>query len=280
MTTPTTYQRLTIVDQAVDRLIENLHNARTHSDKQVDQIARSVTRFKFNNPILVDANNTIIAGHGRLLAAKKLGLETVPTICLAHMSEAEIRAYVIADNKLAENAGWDRHLLALEFDYLSKLELEFDLGITGFELPEIDVLIGELSLNGEGEADPADDAVEVASVAVTKPGDVWIIGEHRLICGDSTKAETFQKLMGNERAQMVFCDAPYNVPISGHVCGLGKVQHREFAMASGEMSRVEFTGFLTTIFKNLADFSVDGSIHYQCMDLLRKPGPDVFRFQC
>lgn len=266
MTTKTTNQRLSILYQAVEHLIENLHNARTHSDKQVDQIARSVTRFKFNNPILVDANNTIIAGHGRLLAAKKLGLETVPTICLAHMSEAEIRAYVIADNKLAENAGWDRHLLALEFDYLSKLELEFDLGITGFELPEIDVLIGELSLNGEDDADPADDAVEVASVAVTKPGDVWIIGEHRLICGDSTKAETFQKLLGTERAQMAFCDAPYNVPISGHVCGGGKVQHREFAMASGEMSRGEFTSFLTTIFKQLADFSVDGSIHYQCMD--------------
>ncbi len=258
---------LTIVYQPVDALIPRITNPRTHSPKQLKQLERSLQRFGFTNPVLVDDGNNIIAGHGRVLAAKQLGMHKVPTITLSNMSEAEIRAYVIADNKLAENAGWDEALLGLELQYLSDLDIDFDVTLTGFELPEIDILIGNLSLGDDTmDGDAADTVQAVGETAVTQPGDIWQIGNHRLICGDSTKAETYQLLLGDQRAQMVFCDAPYNVPISGHVCGLGDVQHREFAMASGEMSKPEFTNFLTTVFTHLVAFSVDGAIHYQCMD--------------
>jgi DNA modification methylase len=173
---------------------------------------------------------------------------------------------VIADNRLAENAGWDRALLGLELQYLTELEIDFDVTVTGFDPPEIDILIGDLSL-AVNDNDPADAVVEVAAgPAISRPGDVWQIGNHRLICGDSTKLETYQQLLGDARAQMVFTDPPYNVPISGHVGGLGSIQHREFAMASGEMSPAEFTAFLQSVFGHLATYSVDGAIHFQCMD--------------
>jgi 16S rRNA G966 N2-methylase RsmD len=257
-----------IIDQPIAALRPRAGNPRTHSPKQIQQIAASIRRFGFTNPVLIDDANGIIAGHGRVAAAKLLGRVTVPTIKLSGMSEAEIRAYVMADNKLAENAGWDRTLLAIEFQYLASLDIDFDLSITGFELPEIDVLIGELSLGEkDGKPDPADEVPAVApGPAIARPGDIWSIGRHRLVCGDSTKADIYSALLGEEQAQMVFTDPPYNVPISGHVSGLGKVQHREFAMASGEMSPAVFTEFLTTVFRHLAAVSIDGAIHYQCMD--------------
>ncbi|SHG22257.1 DNA modification methylase [Kaistia soli DSM 19436] len=256
-----------IVDQPVAALKPRPGNPRTHSPKQVEQIAASIKRFGFTSPILIDDANGIIAGHGRVAAAKILGRVTVPTIKLSGMSEAEIRAYVIADNRLAEKAGWDRELLGIEFQYLASLDIDFDLSITGFELPEIDVLIGELSLDGkDSKPDPGDEVPAIVGPAITRAGDLWSIGRHRLICGDSTKTETYAALLGDDRAQMVFTDPPYNVPISGHVSGLGKVQHREFAMASGEMSPEAFTDFLTTVFRHLAAVSIDGAIHYQCMD--------------
>jgi hypothetical protein len=256
---------LSIVYQAVDSLKPRSTNPRTHSKKQIGQIASAIRRFGFINPVLVDDANGIVAGHGRVEAAKAVGLDQVPTVRLSAMSEAEIRAYVIADNRLAENAGWDRELLALELKYLTDLDIDFDVTLTGFELPEIDVLIGELSLADDN--DPADAVVEVAAGApVTRLDDIWRIGGHRLICGDSTRSETYQALLGEQRAQLVFTDPPYNVPISGHVGGLGAVQHREFAMASGEMSSAEFTAFLRTVFGHLATYSTDGSVHFQCMD--------------
>ena len=264
--TEANHRRLSVVYQDVDALKPRATNPRTHSKKQITQIAGAIRRFGFTNPVLVDDANGIIAGHGRIEAAKILGLDLVPTVRLSAMSEAEIRAYVIADNRLAENAGWDRGLLGLELQYLTELDIDFDVTLTGFELPEIDLLIGELSLEAN-ENDAADALVEVsAGPAISRPGDIWQIGNHRLICGDSTKPETYQRLLGDARAQMVFTDPPYNVPIAGHVGGLGSIQHREFAMASGEMSEAEFTAFLRTVFGQLATFSVDGAIHYQCMD--------------
>lgn len=256
---------LTIVYQDIAALKPRKNNPRTHSKRQIAQIARAIEQFGFTNPVLVDDCNGIIAGHGRVEAAKLVGLQEVPTVRLSAMSEAAIRAYVIADNKLAENAGWDRNLLGLELQYLSELDLDFDVTLTGFELPEIDLLIGELTPANNN--DSADAVIPVApGAAITRAGDVWKIGGHRLICGDSTKRETYQHLLGDARAQLVFTDPPYNVPISGHVGGLGSVQHREFAMASGEMSPAEFTAFLASVFGHLAEFSVDGSIHFQCMD--------------
>ncbi|MEA2876748.1 MAG: hypothetical protein QOF14_1944 [Hyphomicrobiales bacterium] len=257
---------LSIEYQPVSALKPRASNPRTHSKKQIGQIAKAIRRFGFTNPVLVDDANGIVAGHGRIEAARTIGLAEVPTVRLSDLSEAEIRAYVIADNKLAENAGWDRNLLGLELQYLTDLEIDFDVTVTGFELPDIDLLIGELS-PAANENDPADAIVEPASgPAVSRLGDIWNIGRHRLVCADSTKAESYQALLGSERAQMVFSDPPYNVPISGHVGGLGAIQHREFAMASGEMSEAQFAGFLGTVFRHLATYSAEGSIHFQCMD--------------
>jgi DNA modification methylase len=258
--------RLSIEYLSISRLKLRTSNPRMHSDKQIEQIARSIQRFGFTNPIIADDEANLVAGEGRLKAAKRLGFSEVPVVRLADMTEAEIRAYVIADNKLAESAGWDRNLLALELQYLSDLGLDdLDVTITGFELPEIEVLMGELTAaDSDGSAD---EVVEPApGPAITRAGDVWRIGDHRLVCGDSTKPETYRALLADKRAQMVFSDPPYNVPIAGHVSGLGKIQHREFAMASGEMSDAEFTAFLKTVFEQLAAHSMDGAIHFQCID--------------
>ena len=240
-------------------------NPRTHSKKQIGQIADSIKQFGFNNPILVDRDNSIVAGQGRFEAARLLGIETVPTIRIEDLSENEIRAYVIADNRLAELASWNHELLAIELQGLFEVDLDFDVTITGFEMAEIDILIGE---RDEVEADdPADETPEISDgTPITRPGDCWLIGEHRLICGDSTDSDTYVRLLDGAEAQMIFTDPPYNVPIEGHVSGLGKVKHREFAMASGEMTEDEFTAFLTTVFRNLAGHSADGAIHFVCMD--------------
>ena len=240
-------------------------NPRTHSKKQIRQIGNSIKKFGFNNPILVDRDSTIVAGQGRVEAARLIGIETVPTILLEDLTEPEIRAYVIADNRLAELAGWNRELLAIELQGLIEIDLDFDVSITGFEMPEIDILIGELDVVGED--DSADETPEISDgTPVTRPGDCWLIGDHRLICGDSTDPDTYTRILEGAEAQMIFTDPPYNVPIEGHVSGLGKVKHREFAMASGEMSEAEFTTFLATVFQNLAGHSVDGAIHFICMD--------------
>jgi hypothetical protein len=156
--------------------------------------------------------------------------------------------------------------LALELQYLSNLELDFDLTIIGFETAEIDLLIGELEAGRT--VDQADEvpALDASTPAVSRPSDLWLLGKHRLLCADATKAESFDQLLDGAKAQMVFIDAPYNVPIDGHVCGSGAIQHREFLMATGEMSEAEFTGFLKTAFQHLSRYSIDGSIHFVCMD--------------
>ncbi|MEM9717097.1 MAG: site-specific DNA-methyltransferase, partial [Pseudomonadota bacterium] len=259
-----------IIDyRPIDGLATRARNPRTHSEAQIKQLMRSIEQFGFTNPVLIDETGTLIAGHGRVEAAKRLGQEQVPTICLADMSEVDIRAYVIADNKLAENAGWDHKLLALELGELNEIPVDYNLSLTGFELPEIDVLLQSYAgIDGGGEADdPADSVPAVAEgEPVTRLGDIWQIGDHRLICGDSTQPDTYETLLGEERASLVFADAPYNVPVSGHVCGSGKVQHREFQMASGEMSEAQFEAFLYSVFSHLVAYSADGSMHFQCMD--------------
>ena len=239
-------------------------NARTHSKKQIRQIADSIEEFGFTNPVLIDGTGRIIAGHGRVAAARLLGIDEVPTIRLENMSEVEIRAYVIADNRLAELADWDDEILAIELQAL--VELDFDVEVTGFETAEIDLLID--GLDAPGSVDEADRIPELdeTAPAVSRLGDLWRLGRHRLLCGDATKSQSFERLMAGERAQMVFTDPPYNVPIDGHVCGLGRIRHAEFAMASGEMSEAEFTGFLETVLGHLAAHSADGALHFVCMD--------------
>ncbi|WP_315762588.1 DNA methyltransferase [Sphingomonas sp. Y38-1Y] len=237
-------------------------NPRTHSRKQIEQIKKSLQRFGFTNPALIDEEDRIIAGHGRIEAARELGLSEVPTILLGGMSEADVRAYVIADNRLAEKSGWDKNLLAIELRYLSDLEEDYDLTLTGFDLAEVDGLLDVAEIGKE--LSPDDQLPKAAAMPVTRPGDIWNIGNHRLVCGDALMPETYFSLLGDEKAAMIFADPPYNVRINGHVSGSGR--HREFPMASGEMSDFEFKSFLVKVFSLLVRHSRDGSMHYQCMD--------------
>jgi DNA modification methylase len=237
-------------------------NARIHSKKQVSQIAASIRQFGFNNPVLISEDDEIIAGHGRVLAALELGLKEVPTVQLDHLTDAERRAYVLADNKLAEQAGWDVCTLKLELGELHEEELEFDLEATGFETSELDILLHEDDEDEEPETVPMPEP----GPAITRVGDIWQLGRHRLICGDVTDPLVINAMMGDERADCVFTDPPYNVKIDGNVCGKGAVKHREFAMASGEMSEAEFTAFLISSLGELARVSRDGAIHFVCMD--------------
>ncbi len=254
-----------LVERDVEALRPYARNARTHSRKQIKQIAASIERFGFTNPVLVSDAGEIIAGHGRVEAARLLGMTKVPTLALSHLSEAERRAYVLADNKLALNAGWDKEILAIELQGL--VDLEFDVELTGFSLAEVD-----FALDDARDADPAakdapEDAV-TASVgpAVTRMGDLWQLGRHRLLCGDTRSPADMDVLMGADRADLVFTDPPYNVAIDGNVCGLGAVKHREFAFASGEMSRGQFTSFLTDTLSNMSRVMRDGGIAFVCMD--------------
>ena len=243
-------------------------NPRIHQKKQVQQLVNSIESFKFNNPILIDENNEVIAGHGRLLAAKELKLDEVPTIMLSHLDEAQKRAYRIADNKLTENGQWDTDLLKLEFSEIEKLNLDFSLELTGFDVADIDVILDSSLTEKEVKLDEKANAVPFIKEdeIVSKLGDVWQLGKHRIICGNALEKEYFEKLFENKKADMVFTDPPYNVKVDGHVCGLGKVKHKEFKMASGEMSQNEFQEFLTNNFNLLKEFSKNGSLHYICMD--------------
>jgi DNA modification methylase len=269
-----------VIERDVASLKPYARNARTHSKKQIKQIAESIERFGFVNPVLVGDDGTIIAGHGRVDAARLLGLRTVPTLTLSHLTEAEKRAYVIADNKLALNAGWDRENLAIELQGL--IDLDFEVELTGFSLAEIDLVLDEA-----GEADPnVPDSAEdifavVAGPAISRRGDLWIMGRHKLICGDARDTSDYARLLGSERVDMVFTDPPYNVSIDGNVCGLGTVRHREFAFASGEMSQMQFTRFLEDSLGPMASVMRDGAIAFVCMDWrhmeeLLKAGKSVF----
>jgi ParB-like chromosome segregation protein Spo0J len=197
--------KITYKDPA--QLTPRAGNPRTHSAKQIRQIQASIKEFGFINPVLIDGTNGIIAGHGRLEAAKLVGMRDVPTVRVDHLSPAQIRAYVIADNKLAENAGWDRELLTLELQELS-VELNFDVTITGFETAEIDLIIGQIDEDEEADELPA---IDRTVPAITLPGDCWHIGDHYLFCGDALKADSYNKLLGSQKAQLVFTDPPYNV---------------------------------------------------------------------
>jgi hypothetical protein len=244
-------------------LMPNPHNARTHNRHQRRQIAASIQAFGFTNPVLIDSRNVIIAGHGRVEAAKLLGIDQVPTVRLEGLTETQIRAYVIADNRLAEKAGWDKEILAIELQHLIALDVTLDVTVTGFEIPEIDLIVQEADASRDDEQLIETDQ---SGPAVTQPGDLWQLGKHRILCGNALHETSYQTLMGSRRAHAVCCDLPYNVPIDGNVCGKGAIKHREFAMASGEMSEAEFVSFLTTSLRLLARHSTSGSVHYLFTD--------------
>ena len=241
-------------------------NARTHSKKQIRQIADSIQRFGFTNPVIVSVDREVIAGHGRLAAAKLRGLTSVPVVVLADMTEADRRAYVIADNKLAELAGWDRDTLAIELQFLQDVQFD-DIEVTGFSLGEIDMILDEASEKSPQESGPDDDVpAGVPQNIVSRTGDLWILGTHRLLCGDAREPSDYQRLLEGQKADVVLTDPPFNVPIDGHVSGLGKVKHQEFAMASGEMSEGEFTDFLSSFLGCAKACSKDGAIMFVFMD--------------
>jgi DNA modification methylase len=256
----------------IDDLQPYKNNARKHSKKQLRQIADSIERFGFTNPVLVTGDNMIIAGHGRVEAAKLLGMAEVPVRRLAHLDKDEVRAYILADNRIAENAGWDKELLALEFEAL--IDLDFDIEVLGFSAAEIDLTIDGF---GSGAGDKSSDATQLDPVldqiepvtfgpAITQLGDLWLLGPHRLLCGDARSVDEVARVCGAKPATLLFTDPPYNVKIDGHVSGLGRNKHREFAHASGEMDEDAFTAFLTQSLKAAATQLKDGAIAYVCMD--------------
>lgn len=241
----------------------NPSNARQHSNAQVEKLAASIREFGFTVPLLIDGEGGVIAGHGRLEAARLLGLGHVPIIKIDYLTAEQQKAYRIADNRLTELASWDGELLALELQGLAKLELDFNLEITGFNAPEIDFLIQGLA---DDESDDADEIPESdpARPTVSARGDLWEMGPHRLYCGDALEADSYGRLLGDKKAQLVFADLPYNLKISD-ISGRGRIQHREFENASGELSREEFEAFLKTSLGHMASHSVDGAIQFICM---------------
>ena len=242
------------------------NNARMHSKKQIKQIVKSIKEFGWTNPVLIDDKNNIMAGHGRIEAAKIMLLETVPCVRLSHMTAEQKRAYIIADNKLAENAGWDQNILAFELKALHEIDVDFDLELTGFNIAEIDILIEEIEIVDEEIDEDEVPEPDIPNAFGVEIGDIWQLGDHRLICGDALNSISITTLMAGAKAKMVFTDPPYNVPINGNVCGKGEIQHEEFIMASGEMNSEQFTHFLKQSFQNMAMHSQDGSIHFICMD--------------
>jgi DNA modification methylase len=252
---------LQLVYSPISELKPSPHNARTHSKRQIRQIFNSLQEFGWTNPILIDRDGNVIAGHGRLQAAKMLGLTSVPTITLEDLSPEQIRAYVIADNRLAELAGWDPEILTVEFEYLLALDV-FDVTLTGFEVGEIDQIL----LDGEGGPDSADVLEGLTGTSVTRPGDHWMLGKHGIFCGSALDPNSYIALLGNRKASLIFADPPYNVRIAGNVSGRGAVRHADFAMASGEMTDDQFRSFLNVSLRLLAQYSTSGSVHFLCMD--------------
>lgn len=253
------HRPLQVVYKPIASLTPDPRNARTHPKRQIGQIVASIRAFGFTNPILADPEGNLIAGHGRLRAAKELAMAEVPVIELAGLSEAQRKALRLADNKIALNAGWDLEILKLELEDLSLPEFDIDLSLTGFSSGEIDVVL-------TGSPDPDDEVIPAVSEHPrVKPGDIWQLGEHRIGCGDGRDRAFLAAVVGEgEVVDCAFLDPPYNVKVNGHVNARGR--HREFAMASGEMTTSEFRGFLADTLGACARVSRDGAVHFVCMD--------------
>lgn len=260
---------LAVLYRRIESIKPDAGNPRSHKPPQIAAIARSIKTFGFNVPLLVDEAGRLIAGHGRLAAATKLGLSEVPTIELGHLSEPQRRAYMIADNRLTDLSGWDEQLLGEVLRDLSVAELDFELDAIGFSVGEIDFRIE--GLNEPSPLDPADDPFPIDEIAVSVLGDLWHLGSHRLLCGSALDPVAWDQLMQGAKAGVGFTDPPYNVRVNGHVSGLGRVHHREFEMASGEMSRDDFTNFLETSFRQMVRHSRAASIHFAAIDWAHAP---------
>jgi DNA modification methylase len=258
---------LAITYVAISELRPDPRNPRKHNARQLKQLDRSVSAFGFVTPILIDAGNTIIAGHARHAVARRLGLAEVPVVRLEHLSPAQARALAVADNRLTDLSTWDERLLGELFAELATLDLDFDLEAIGFSLGEIDLKIEGLTVASSGGEDPADQIPGLAdTLAVSRLGDLWHLDRHRLLCGDALAPASYDTLLCGEVARVVFTDPPYNVKIHGHVCGNGAIRHREFAMASGEMTHEQFADFLDAALRLQSRHSADGALLYLFMD--------------
>lgn len=253
-----------IEHRALQELTSYSNNPRKHPERQLVKLASSIAEFGFVMPVLIDEAGVIIAGEARVAAAKRLGLTEVPVIVAHQWSKAQIRAYRLADNKLAELATWDAEALAIELAAIIEMD-ETPIEILGWETAEVDLLLDGTSKVTTSE-DEADEQLEVPANPVTHTGDLWLLGRHRLLCASSLEAASWAELLAGEMAAMAFTDPPYNVPVSGHVCGLGKVSHAEFAMASGEMSQAEFIAFLSSFLAVMLPHLKDGAVLDLCMD--------------
>jgi DNA modification methylase len=247
-------------DRPLAAFKSNSRNVRTHSKKQIQQIANSMKEFGVLSAVIVDENDVIIAGHGRVEAAKLLGLTALPAFTVSGLREPQKRLLMLADNKIAANAGWNRELLATELSELMTLDVDLDL--TGFSPIEVDQLKIDFE---ETSHDPGDEVPERLDKPVSVRGDLWLLGSHKLLCGDARNLEDMALLMGEERAAMAFLDPPYNVRVAD-IVGRGAVKHDEFAMASGEMSSDQFREFLKSALAAAGDYSASGAVHYVCMD--------------
>ncbi|ODT15638.1 MAG: DNA methylase N-4 [Kaistia sp. SCN 65-12] len=246
-------------------------NPREHDDRQISKLVGIIRMVGFLVPVIIDDANIIIAGHGRWAAAKQLDLQSIPAIRAGHLTAAQIKAFRLADNRVGELSTWNKTALALELKALVEaIDLDPELlELTAFEIAEIDLHIE--SLDEQASAPDRADLRPDPGPAVTRTGDIWSLGRHRLLCGSALERESYRLLLEGHRVRSVWSDPPYNVAVSGHVCGLGQVQHREFAMASGEMNENEFTAFLATYLALAKEHSLPGSLHYVCMD-----GPHAF----
>ena len=256
---------LEVVNRPMAELKPDPRNPRKHPRRQIRQIANSIEAFGFSVPILVDKDSQVIAGHGRLAACQLLGWQEIPTICLAHLTPEQARALLLADNRLTDISTWDDRLLAETFIELSNADLTFSIEATGFDMGDIDWRIAGIS-DAAGDEDLADQVPALGVTPVAQVGEIWALGDHRVMCGDALEPSGLAALLAGERMRIVFTDPPYNVPIQGHVSGLGALQHREFAMASGEMTSAQFATFLERSLAVATDNLVDGGIAFTCMD--------------
>jgi DNA modification methylase len=261
----TSGRALSIEYRSIADLKPNPRSARRHPKRKIRRLADWIKQIGFTKPIVIDDCGTIVAGNALFAAAKELGMSNVPTVRLEGLNEQQLRGYALADNRLAEIADWDEPMLATELEYLLSVEsIDFEIEMTGFEVPEVDMILTRVQ--GAAESEEPVPEPDLSGPALTQPGDLWLMGGHRLLCGNALDECSFDALMGRRRASAVFADPPWNVRIDGHATGNGAIHHREFAMASGEMSDFEFSCFLNRFQALLVRYSVGGSLHYLCVD--------------